>query len=333
MIGQRSVMAHELSEVWTVLMVSNFAETRRSPYRGILNNQFEEFREVSMSQTWHPVASLTGVSEDVLVLVGEACSDPLIPNALANLAATSRQTLSTLRPKLKELREFRSELQVLCSEHRRGIITLSSLVEAKALILVKGHRCRILGRLLQRRALPCLEKLHLDSSQVNDQGVVALVRHVTKGSLPNLTSLLLGDNQIGEGGMRTLSGVVAEGSIARLKWLALNNNRIGDAGMVAFVGAIVNGALPALERVYLSSNQISDEGTISFTSAVASGRSMVKLKRLYLGQNQIGDKGMRALSSALAGGALPALLALGIDGNPGRIELVTAACEAREVWT
>ena len=54
---------------------------------------------------------LANVSEDLLMLMGEACSNVLAPKALASLAATSRQILTMLRPKLIELRDFRAEVR------------------------------------------------------------------------------------------------------------------------------------------------------------------------------------------------------------------------------
>ena len=107
-------------------------------------------------------ASLADVSQDVLLLVGEACSDPLAPMALAHLAATSSQILTVLRPKLNELRDFRAELRALCSKAGTHV---SSLAEVEELVWVECSlalaEITVLGRLLRSVALPRLGSLGL----------------------------------------------------------------------------------------------------------------------------------------------------------------------------
>jgi hypothetical protein len=78
------------------------------------------------------VTSLACVSDDVLLLVGEACSDPLAPKALVHLVTTSNQLCTTLQPKLQELLDFRAKLRLLCSQERSGC-TLPSMAEATSL--------------------------------------------------------------------------------------------------------------------------------------------------------------------------------------------------------
>jgi hypothetical protein len=51
----------------------------------------------------HQATFLADVSQDVLLVVGEACSDPIAPKAFVHLTATSCQILTVLRPKLNEL--------------------------------------------------------------------------------------------------------------------------------------------------------------------------------------------------------------------------------------
>ena len=113
-------------------------------------------------------ASLADVSQDVLLLVGEACSDPLAPMALAHLAATSCEILAVLRPKLNELRDFRAELRALCSKEKSGTHA-SSLAEVEGL---NWNMCgltltevTVLGRLLRSVVLPRLQSLELYSNK------------------------------------------------------------------------------------------------------------------------------------------------------------------------
>ena len=196
----------------------------------------------------HQAASLADVSQDVLLLVGEACSDPLAPMALAHLAATSCQILTVLRPKLNELRDFRAELRALCSKAGTHV---SSLAEVEELAWVECSlalaEITVLGRLLRSVALPRLGSLGLNSSQIDNQGCTALVQGLGKGSLPSLQTLWLGVNQIGDEGMKAFSGALSSGSLASLKELYLHRNQIGDEGMKAFSSALSSGALDTLK--------------------------------------------------------------------------------------
>ena len=57
------------------------------------------------------------------------------------------------------------------------------------------------------RTLPDLTQLHLQSNQVGDIGISALVRAMDNGALSHLTDLNLEQNQIGDLGMITLAAV------------------------------------------------------------------------------------------------------------------------------
>ena len=105
----------------------------------------------------------------MLLLVGEACSDPLAPRPLAHLSATSRHILTMLWPKLKELRDFRAEVRALCSKAHRAI-SPSSLVEAMRFDVYGGGftlaDATVLGRLLRRGALLRLQVLSLSYTDI-----------------------------------------------------------------------------------------------------------------------------------------------------------------------
>jgi Leucine-rich repeat (LRR) protein len=265
-------------------------------------------------------ASLADVSEDVLLLVGEACSDPLAPRALAHLSSTSRHILTTLRPKLKELRDFRAEVRALCTKAHHGI-SVSSLVEAEALSWFDKDftlaDATVIGRLLRRGALLRLRSLDLGlCNHIGNDGVVALVQGLDQGSLGFLRSLNLFDNRIGNDGIQAFAAAIASGALASLKILGLSQNQIGDEGMKAFSTALSSGALGNLTTLNLSSNQIADAGMVALSEAIGKG-ALASLRELRLHYNQIGDEGMKAFSTALSRGALPALHTLLLSSNLG----------------
>ena len=232
----------------------------------------------SRYQQCHHAASLTGVSDDVLLLVGEACSDPLAPKALAHLANTSRQTLATLQPKLLELRDYRAGVVALCSKSRIET-TVSLLAQTEQLRYNRGLTLAdlaVLGRLLRSGALPALGSLILVNHLIGDEGLAALAQGLGKGSLASLEKLYLDSNQIGREGMKAFSGALSSGALDSLKELYLHDNQIGDEGMKSFSGALSNGALASLQYLLLNDNQISDEGMKAFSTALSSG-SMGKL--------------------------------------------------------
>jgi hypothetical protein len=136
--------------------------------------------------------SLAEVSEDVLLLVGEACSSPLAPKDLAHLATTSCQILTMLRPKLNELRDFRAELRALCSKALSSP-QVSSLAEQKSLVwchrVLAPADITLFGRLLRSGALAILTKLYLHENQIGDEGMKAFSSALSSGSLPELDTL------------------------------------------------------------------------------------------------------------------------------------------------
>ena len=219
------------------------------------------------------------MSEDVLLLVGEACSDPLAPRPLAYLSATSRHILTTLRPKLKELRDFRAEVRALCSKEQHSI-SASSLVEANTLSWSAKHLTladtTLIGRLLRRGALLRLQSLHLGNTHNGNDGVAALVKGLDKGALANLTELNLGRNNIGDEGMQVFSTAISSGALGSLEMLLLGGNQIGDEGIKAFSTALSSGALASLQLLGLGGNEIGDDGMNAFSNALSS-RSLASL--------------------------------------------------------
>jgi hypothetical protein len=257
----------------------------------------------------HQAASLTDVSQYVLLLVGEACSDLLSPKALAHLAATSYQILAVLRPKLNNLRDFRAELKALCAKERFRT-HVSSLAEVEMLtwegVGLAPFEVNVLGRLLHSTPLPHLLELRLESIQVDDESFAALMQGLNKGALASLEILNLANNQIGDEGMKAFSSALSSGALASLNLLALEENQIGDTGMIAFADAIKP------------------------TDEIPMG-ALASLTLLDLRLNQIGDEGMQAFSAAISSGALPLLQALFVDdGALGTQHLqLKAACDAR----
>ena len=315
----------------------------------------------------HRATSLADVSQDVLLLVGEACSDPLAPKSLAHLAATSCQILATLQPKLIELRDFRAEVITLCSkECSRGFcgITTSSLAQAGELSWNDAGLTladiTVLGRLLCTGALPRLgalglgrnhidgegvaalvrgrlkmgalgqlTKLYLFDNQVSDDGIKAFTAAFASGALGKLTFLNLNINQIGDPGMTSLSGAISRGGMRNLVELIIGGNQIGDEGMKAFSAAISTGAMGTLHALGLHGNRISDAGLVAFSAAIAGGATG-KLTALLLHENRIGDAGMRSFSHAISNGALAALTNVWMFDNPGDVQLVKVACGERD---
>ena len=276
----------------------------------------------SRYQQCHHAASLTGVSDDVLLLVGEACSDPLAPKALAHLANTSRQTLATLQPKLLELRDYRAGVVALCSKSRIET-TVSLLAQTEQLRYNRGLTLAdlaVLGRLLRSGALPALGSLILVNHLIGDEGLAALAQGLGKGALANMTNLNLNFNNIGDGGMTAFYAAISSGALASLQKLYLHENQIGDEGMQAFSTAISSGAMGSLKILSFFGNQIGDAGMIAFADAIKPTDefpmgALASLQELRLSFNQIGDEGMKAFSSALSSGSMGSLQQLWLQGN------------------
>jgi hypothetical protein len=265
-------------------------------------------------------SSLTNMPEDILLLVGEACSNPLTPRTLVHLATTSRQTLAALQPKLNELRQFQGEVKALCSKECQSLDP-SALLKCSDLC---WYGCGLttsdfnsIGRLLQMGALGSLRALQLDANQIGDVGMTTFAETLKSpmGSQGSLAFLSLGINQITNAGMEAFCTAISSGSLPSLRALGLGTNAIGDAGMTAFACAIrTGGALGKLEGLSLAGNRIGNSGMQSFASAVASGL-LGSLQMLNLKDNHIGDAGMKAFSSAISSGGLHNLTRLLFYGN------------------
>jgi hypothetical protein len=278
--------------------------------------------------------------EDVLLLLGEACSDPLAPEVLARLAATCCQNLMALRPKLIELREFHIEVHTLCIKCHTELSSLVGPHMFWNFCPLTPADLELLARLLKSGSLRHVCKLFLTHSQVDDQGIASLSHGLSKVWLPRLQHLSLVRNRIGDDGMQTLASVIHQhGALSTLQTLYLSGNQIGDAGMAAFAGTIANGLLPKLCQLHLSKNRIGDEGIDSFCSAVARSGSLSSpqdlplsnLRELLISDNEIEQEGMTTLSLAIEGGALPSLRLLRIQRNPADATSLQDSCESRGV--
>jgi Ran GTPase-activating protein (RanGAP) involved in mRNA processing and transport len=286
-------------------------------------------------------SSLAHVPHDMLLLVGEACSNPLAPKALAYLASTSCQILNVLRPKLNELREFRAELRALCSKERFGAHA-SSLDEAVRLNWSGrglGHGLTpadvtVLGRLLRSGALALLKRLTLGTNKLSDAGMIAFAEALNAPimALRSLQMLSLNANRIGDEGMKAFSIAISSGALGQLTFLHLGQNRVGDSGMQAFASAVANGALGSLRELQLDANQIGNAGMTAFAEALKSPmRALESLLKLSFDRNRIGDEGMQAFSTAINCGALPALRSVVAGSNPGNNLDLEEACKTRGI--
>ena len=74
--------------------------------------------------------------------------------------------------------------------------------------------------------MPKLENLVLSTSQIGDEGAVALAEAVGKGALPELKELVLQHNQIGDEGAKALAEAVGKGGLTKLKQLWLKGNKL-----------------------------------------------------------------------------------------------------------
>ena len=225
------------------------------------------------SSCCYQAVSLANMSQDVLLLVGEACSDPLAPKALAYLAATSCQMLTVLCRKLNELRDLRAELRALCSKELSDT-QASSLAEVQRLEWYGRDftpaELTVLGQLLHSGALLHLRELALGRSQIGGEGFAAFVQALDKEALGNLQKLALHENRIDYDGMKAFLATIASGALGSLTFLGLGHNQISDAGMIALSGAIGNSnrSLGKLTTLYLFNNEIGNAGMIAFAKAL-----------------------------------------------------------------
>ena len=184
-------------------------------------------------------ASLVRLSEDVLLVVGKACYDPLAPTTLAYLAAVSHDFHTVLQPKVQVLKAFCISLRMLCARTDYDLSSLSTTHYLNwNMRKLTTTDLALLGRLMRQGLLMSLAKLNLGNNQIDGEGLVALLDGLHKDSLDRLEDLSLYSNQIGDEGIRALSTIMANTALANLRSLALDNNQISDASMCAFSSAI-----------------------------------------------------------------------------------------------
>ena len=178
------------------------------------------------------------------------------------------------------------------------------------------HGLIALGSTMKNWKSPCLKVLDLQSSHVNDDGMLALVEGMANCS--NLERLnFRGNNTITEIGLGALSslfqskkcglcafdmsdmnitddGMTAPGlaSFKLLKKLDLSCNRIGDVGLKALAAAKPD--FHHLEELELSSNAgFTAVGLKSLSSML---QTVSRLKDLNLSNNSIDDKGLQSFT-------------------------------------
>jgi Ran GTPase-activating protein (RanGAP) involved in mRNA processing and transport len=154
--------------------------------------------------------------------------------------------------------------------------------------------CVALGRTLEGCCNPNLNELMLSNSDIDDEGVKALVAGMR--NCCKLSHLdMQGNHLITETGLRALS-TLFQSDRCYLEWLDLSHMNIGDDGARALVSGLAG--LQSLDTLRLSYNSIGDDGLCALAAGIASLRS---LKKLHLdGNSAIGDEGSQAIVAGLA---------------------------------
>lgn len=145
--------------------------------------------------------------------------------------------------------------------------------------------------LLEARAAPQLESLHLAYNSIGNYGARALAARLPLAN--GLCELDLLDNCIEREGAIAIANVLpATPSIRRLTF---DGNHIGDHGAAGLARALATGV--ALTVLNLMRTGIGDNGVASLASALPLAW---KLTELRLGNNFIHDAGARTLAAALS---------------------------------
>ena len=121
-------------------------------------------------------------------------------------------------------------------------------------------------------ALPSLESLYLDRTQVSNAGLEHLA------SLTSLEKLALGGTQVTDAGLAHLSGLTS------LEYLQFSGTQVTDAGLAHL------SALTSLRSLDLSRTQVTDAGLAHLSG-------LTSLKYLQLGGTQVTDAGLKHLAS------------------------------------
>ena len=113
-----------------------------------------------------------------------------------------------------------------------------------------------------------MQELHLHYNPIGVAGLSALADALGKGALPQLETLLLDRTEIGDIGISALSASArAGGALSKLVALQLNFNEIGDTGMSALASACMS----QLTTLHLGWNEIGDVGMSALASDCTSG--------------------------------------------------------------
>ena len=222
------------------------------------------------------VASLADVSDDLVLLLATALTDPLRPAAHTSLASTCHGIRAALRSQNAELRELHITVCSLCDKEdlRRAMgaesvsQAIHTLVSADELYFA-GQRlvnadCRTLG-LISRcgSQMSSLTDLDLNDNMIGDEGLADLATAWEAGSMPNLIRLNLSYNIIGDAGCVSLCEAFARtsfrGLLMELEALTMWRCLIGDRGGLALAHALTCGAMPSLRHLQLDYNACSPE--------------------------------------------------------------------------
>ncbi|XP_076846682.1 NACHT, LRR and PYD domains-containing protein 3-like isoform X2 [Brachyhypopomus gauderio] len=171
-----------------------------------------------------------------------------------------------------------------------------------------------------------LEKLHLWSCSIGEEGCAALCSALRSNPSSHLRELNLNYNEPGDSGVKQLSALLEdphctleklhlsmcsireEGCAAlcsalrsnpssHLRELNLNNNQPGDSG-VKQLSALLEDPHCTLEKIDLSDCSIREEGCAALCSALRSNPSS-HLRELNLSENEPGNSGVKQLSALL----------------------------------
>ncbi|XP_076843154.1 NACHT, LRR and PYD domains-containing protein 3-like isoform X2 [Brachyhypopomus gauderio] len=171
-----------------------------------------------------------------------------------------------------------------------------------------------------------LEKLHLSSCSIREEGYAALCSALMSNPSSHLRELNLTNNKPGDSGVKQLSAlledphctleklhlshcsITEEGCAAlclalrsnpssHLRELNLNNSEPGDSG-VKQLSALLEDPHCTLDKLHLSWCCIREEGCAALCSALRSNPSS-HLRELDLNHNQPGDSGVKQLSALL----------------------------------
>ncbi|XP_076843121.1 NACHT, LRR and PYD domains-containing protein 3-like isoform X5 [Brachyhypopomus gauderio] len=171
-----------------------------------------------------------------------------------------------------------------------------------------------------------LEKLHLSSCSIREEGCAALCSALRSNPSSHLRELNLNYNKPGDSGVKQLSALLEdphctleklhlsscsireEGCAAlcsalrsnpssHLRELNLNNNKPGDSG-VKQLSALLKDPHCTLEKLDLFECSIREEGCAALCSALRSNPSS-HLRELNLNYNKPGDSGVKQLSALL----------------------------------